>query len=101
MVCTNLNGVNKEEMEIIQKIISKYKPKIHFFCYGSRVKGNFSETSDLDVLIQTEKKDSIGIIYELNEKFDNSKLPFIVNIIDMNKLDEKFLNAIKKDFIEI
>lgn len=54
-------------------------------------------TSDLDILIKGELKMPLSDLVELKEKFDESRLPYIVNFTDYNGLDENFYNLIKDD----
>ena len=75
--------------------MQKYNAK--FYAYGSRVKGDFSELSDLDILVKSQK----NIIPELKEKFDTSYLPYIVNFTDANSVDKTFYNLIKNDLTEL
>lgn len=90
-----IKGITKKEFNIIKDIIKNYDAK--FYAYGSRVKGNFSELSDLDILVKSDE----NIIPELKEKFDKSYLPYIVNFTDADSIDEKFFSLIKDDLIEI
>ena len=96
-----MKGVSEEELKIIESIIASYKTKYDFFAYGSRVKGNFRELSDLDIMIMGNNPININDIEELKEKFDNSKLPYIVNFVDFSSLTENFYNMIKNDLIKI
>ena len=61
-----IKGINEKEYKIIKNILQKYNAK--FYAYGSRVKADFSELSDLDILVKSQK----NIIPELKEKFDTS-----------------------------
>ncbi len=90
-----IKGITEKEYSIIKDILKNYSGE--FFAYGSRVKGDFSELSDLDILVKADKK----IIPELKEKFDKSYLPYIVNFTDYNSIDDKFFNLIKNDLIKI
>ena len=90
-----IKGINEKEYKIIKNILQKYNAK--FYAYGSRVKGDFSELSDLDILVKSQK----DIIPELKEKFDTSYLPYIVNFTDANSVDKKFYNLIKNDLTEL
>ncbi len=90
-----IKGINEKEYKIIKNILQKYNAK--FYAYGSRVKGDFSELSDLDILVKSQK----NIIPELKEKFDTSYLPYIVNFTDANSVDKKFYNLIKNDLTEL
>ncbi|OPZ78015.1 MAG: EcoKI restriction-modification system protein HsdS [Alphaproteobacteria bacterium ADurb.Bin438] len=44
---------------------------------------------------------SLTMLDEIKEKFDNSKLPFIVNFTDFNKIDEEFYQKIKPDLFPV
>lgn len=96
-----ISGVSREEQEIITTILSEYKKDYTFYYYGSRVKGNFSKTSDLDILIKGEHEMPLSDLVELKEKFDESKLPYIVNFTDYNGIDDKFYNLIKSDLMPV
>ena len=90
-----IKGVNAKELTIIKNILKNYDAK--FFAYGSRVKGNYSALSDLDILVKSDK----NIIPELKEQFDKSYIPYVVNFTDANSIDENLYNLIKNDLIEI
>ena len=90
-----IKGVTEKEYSIIKDILKNYSGE--FFAYGSRVKGDFSQLSDLDILV----KSNDNIIPELKEKFDKSYLPYIVNFTDYHSINEQFYNLIKSDLIEL
>lgn len=90
-----IKGITKKEFKIIKEILQNYDAK--FYAYGSRVKGDFSELSDLDILVKSDK----DIIPELKYKFDQSYIPYIVNFTDAKSIDENFYNLIKDDLTEI
>lgn len=90
-----IKGITENEFKIIKEILQNYDAK--FYAYGSRVKGDFSELSDLDILVKSEK----NIIPELKYKFDQSYIPYIVNFTDAKSIDENFYNLIKDDLTEI
>ena len=94
-------GITEAENKIINEILKEYTPKYSFFYYGSRIKGNFSKTSDLDILIKSENELPLKDLVNLKEKFDSSNLPYIVNFSEYNKMDEKFYNLIKNNLIKI
>lgn len=92
-------GISKQEEEIIRQILFDYKPSYEFWAYGSRVKGNYSSSSDLDVLIKGEQEVSVDVLDELKQKFDDSLLPYIVNFSDFYKIDHHFYLQIYPDLI--
>lgn len=96
-----IKGINSAEEQIIQNILKPYKADFDFFYYGSRVKGNFEKTSDLDVLIKGKEEMPYQKLEIIKFLFDNSDLPFVVNFADFNNIEEKFYNLISKDLVKI
>ena len=94
-------GITETEEQIIKSILNDFTDKYSFYYYGSRVKGNFEKTSDLDILIKGDSKINVSELAELNQKFDNSKLPYVTNLTDYHALDEEFYSLIAKDLVQI
>ena len=92
-------GITEKEHNIILNILKEYFDKYAFYYYGSRIKGTFNKTSDLDILIKGNQEMPLRDLVEIKEKFDESKLPYIVNFADYNSIDEKFYNLIKDDLV--
>lgn len=82
-----------EQQKEVENIIAPYTNDYSFYYYSSRVKGNFSNLSDLDILIEGNITPKIlsKLRYEFNESI---KLPFIVNLALKNSMDEYFYNLI-------
>jgi len=96
-----IKGITETEEQIIKDILKVFADNYSFYFYGSRVKGNFEKTSDLDILIKGKKKMSLNELADLNQKFDNSKLPYVTNLTDYYAIDEEFYNLIAKDLVQI
>ena len=92
-------GITEKEQKIIERILDKYRKDYAFFYYGSRVKGTYGKTSDLDVLIKGKAEMPLAVLQEIKEEFDKSDLPYIVNFSDYYKLDSSFYERIKPDII--
>ncbi|MBQ8459523.1 nucleotidyltransferase domain-containing protein [bacterium] len=94
-----ITGITKKEEQIIKKIISEYP--YEFYYYGSRVKGDYTKSSDLDILIKANNEIPQNIIEELNTKFNESIIPYRVNFSDYNRLDQNFYRLIEKNLIKV
>ena len=117
-------GINQAQEKIISEILKNYFGEFEFFYYGSRVKGGFEATSDLDILFKEKAEisknspeDSLEnslenssenspktrreILEQIKEKFDQSLLPFIVNLTDYFGVEKKFYQAIKPDLVRV
>ena len=96
-----IKGVTKEEELIIQNILNPLKKDNDFFYYGSRVKGNFEKTSDLDILIKGKNAFPLVRLETIKILFDNSNLPYIVNFTDFYNMEESFYKIIEKDLVKV
>lgn len=92
-------GITEKERSIIVGILKEYFNKYSFYYYGSRVKGNFNKTSDLDIMIKGNSVMPLSELAALKDKFDKSFLPYIVNFTDYCSIDKNFYNLIKNDLI--
>jgi predicted nucleotidyltransferase len=83
--------------EIVKAILQKYP--YTFYAFGSRIKGTQRKFSDLDICFM----DNIPghILSHIREDFEESNLPFTVDIVDWNSCDEKFRAQIKPDLTVI
>jgi type I restriction enzyme S subunit len=72
-----------------------------FFIFGSRSVGNNKKYSDIDIGIEGKKPLSFGIIAKLEEDFENSDLPYTVDIVDFTTVTSRFRTSAKKNIISI
>ena len=92
-------GITEKEQKTIERILDKYSQDYAFFYYGSRVKGTYEITSDLDVLVKGAAEMPLTVLQGIKEEFDNSDLSYIVNFFDYYNLDNSFYERIKPDLI--
>ena len=79
--------------KIIDSILQKYP--YTFYAFGSRVKGTHRQLSDLDICFM--ENIPLNIVSHIKEDFDESNLPFTVDIVDWQKCDENFRAIIRKN----
>lgn len=91
-----IKGVNAKEEKIIQDILKKYP--YEFYYYGSRVKGDYTKASDLDILMKGGNSQAVE---HINLEFNKSYIPYIVNISLYEAMDEHFYKLIEKDLVNI
>ena len=83
----------EKDQKIIQDILWKYP--YTFYVFGSRAKGNPKPLSDLDLCF----KDLIPSegISKIQEEFEESDLPYTVDIVNWNRCAKAFQESIKDD----
>jgi predicted nucleotidyltransferase len=89
--------LEERHLKIIKEILSQ--APIKFYAFGSRVKGNHQKFSDLDLCF----KDPVDpkIIRDIKFAFEDSNLPFKVDVLDYNKCDKRFIELIENSLVEI
>ena len=81
-------------------IIRRRLPEARVWVYGSRVKGRARRYSDLDLMLDDHGRPiSASVMGNLDEDFDESDLPIIVELHDLAQTDAGFLARVRKDFL--
>lgn len=98
MVKTNMTrAFSEKQAKIIRDILCHY-PYL-FLAFGSRVKGTHKEYSDLDLCYQAEISDSV--IALLMDDFEQSDLPFKVDLVAWKRCSPEFQRIIRDDLVPI
>ena len=71
------------------------------YLFGSRVKGTHRPDSDLDILIDDKITIDPSIVSKLEEAFEESGLPFKVDIVIRSRISDEFYNKIKGNIKKI
>ena len=77
-------------------------PGVEVFAYGSRVHGlNLKPFSDLDLCLRGPASVPWEIVARLRLDFEDSDLPFRVDVVDWARLRRDFREVISGDFVRI
>lgn len=87
--------MEERHLKIVREILSHYP--YHFYAFGSRAKGGEKRFSDLDLCFTDSIPDNVQA--HIDEDFEESDLPFKVDVIDWNTMSPDFQARIKKDLI--
>lgn len=97
-------GLKKRHLDFIMQVLTENIPQkeAKFYIFGSRAKGNYKEYSDIDIAIKlSDEKLSADILGKILMEFSDSTLPYEVDVIDLNAIDDKFKNLIKNSLAEL
>lgn len=96
--------ITPEYFEIVARILSKHLDlsEVTVYVFGSRAKQTAKRRSDLDLAIESLKKPlSYSTIIAIKNDFEDSVLPYTVDVVDLNSIDPHFKNLIKNDFVKL
>ena len=87
-----------EHLNTVKKILTQYlPPTCKIYVFGSRIKGNARKFSDLDLAIDNQgAKLSLQDRAHLEEAFQESSLPYKVDLLDWNLISDQFKMNIDK-----
>lgn len=84
----------KQELQTVKNILSDHAPELDVLIFGSRANGNSHEHSDLDIALRGAHKLDILFLATLKDEFQESDLPFRVDIIDFHRVSPAFQKVI-------
>jgi len=92
--------IKQRHLDELTSIFNKYCPNALILAYGSRVKGDAHEGSDLDLVVKKFGQDDCDL-YELREYLRESNIPFLIDVLEYDNLPESFKSEIDKINIQI
>jgi predicted nucleotidyltransferase len=97
-------ALEENNLELVKQIINNTVNdlNIQVYMYGSRAKGTAWKYSDIDLALSSSKgKIPPNTISKLSLDFEESLLPYKVDIIDLHTVSENFKEAIAADLVKL
>jgi len=89
-------------LEMVKKILQKnLTTDVKVFVFGSRATEKVKKFSDLDLALFSAQKIPFSVFVKLSNDFEESDLPYKVDIIDLKAIDKNFRDKISKDLKEL
>ena len=96
--CKYLNSemikATPEQLRIIRGILAAHAPGVEARAFGSRVDGTPKDYSDLDLALVGSAKLDTALMGRLREAFEESDIPFRVDIMDWHSISGEFQKII-------
>jgi type I restriction enzyme S subunit len=90
-----------DDLKTVRDILRKHVPTRRVIAFGSRTTGRSKPFSDLDLAIMGEVTVSSAILAALAEDFDESSLPFKVDLVDWATTSQSFREIITRDAVTL
>ena len=85
--------------ETVKNILLKIVPEADVFIFGSRTTSCAKVHSDLDLAIKANEAIAKNIMRNLRIAFEDSDLPFRVDVVDLTTVNEPFKEIIKNQAV--
>ena len=94
-------GFKTGDLEAIIKILTGFSTLKKAVLFGSRAKGTAKRFSDLDLAIDIGTPLSLALISKISDEFEESILPYKVDLIDWQTTSDEFKKMVEKDKVVI
>lgn len=93
--------MDEDTKKLLSSIIFKYlnPDQVKVFLFGSRAVGNNSKYSDVDLGIESDNDIAYSTILDIEEDFENSDLPYAVDVVDFAKVTDKLKQVVQANKI--
>ncbi len=99
---TDLVDIRPEHLRIVQDVLRNHLPAgVEVRVFGSRAQGSARDASDLDLALEGETEIDRKVIEALADAFENSELPYTVDAVDINRVNERFRKIIKDQWVHL
>jgi len=86
-------GLTDKTLNTLYSIFQKYTDIKEVILYGSRAKGNYRKGSDIDISLKTGEDFSFTNLLRISGDFDDSDMPYLVDVSVYDKLSNPDLKA--------
>lgn len=91
-------SLTDDELKIVQDILQRLVPHCEVRVFGSRYKGTARKYSDLDLVIVGTGKLDWQVLSDLKDAFEESDLPFRVDVLDWYAISSEFRDVINNGY---
>lgn len=84
--------MDEDTKKFLKSIVFKYidSDSVRVFLFGSRATGTNARYSDIDLGLEAKIGIPYRAILDIEEEFENSNLPYVVDVVDFSKVSDKF-----------
>ncbi len=98
-------GMTEEQYQLLnQLVIVPLKNRgFRVYIFGSRVGKKFHSHSDVDLLFKSDSEISLpsGFLSKIKENIENSRFPFLVDLVEEKYLASSYRNSVLKAMVEL
>lgn len=95
--------VYESSLELLKNIVRDVfeGEDVTVILFGSRARGDYLETSDMDIGIFPRGEMDKSKIALLREKIENSNIPYKVDVVDLSQASKEFTDQVLKEGVVI
>ena len=94
--------IRPDHLAIVQGILLRHLPAgVKVWVFGSRANWTTKDSSDLDLALECESKLSHKVLGALKDAFEDSALPYTVDVVDLNRIGDSFRQIVESQKVPL
>ena len=94
--------IRPDHLEIVQDILCEHlSDNVKVWVFGSRANWTTKDSSDLDLAVEGDTRLDLKTISALEIAFEESDLPYTVDIVDLNRIGDSFRQIVKSQRVPL
>ena len=94
--------IRADHLRIVQDVLQQYLPgNVKVWVFGSRASWTTKDSSDLDLALEGETCVPPRTLSSLEAAFEESDLPFAVDIVDVKRISERFRRIVAQQQVRL
>ena len=94
--------IRPDHLGILQDILHEILPVgTKVWVFGSRVNWTTKDSSDLDLALEGESKLSHKVLGALKDAFEDSSLPYTVDVVDLHRINDSFKQIVESQRVSL
>ena len=89
------------DLDTVRRILAAHVPECEVRAFGSRVNGQATRHSDLDLVVVATSPLGLERMGALREAFQESDLPIRVDVMDWSELSEGFRSVVDREWTRV
>ena len=94
--------IRADQLRIVQDVLHRHLPDgVKVWVFGSRASWTTKDSSDLDLALDWENEIPLGSLSALESAFEDSDLPYAVDIVDLKRVNERFRRIVQQQRVKL
>ena len=94
--------IRADHLRIVQDVLRRHLPDdVKVWVFGSRATWATKDSSDLDLAVEGDSQVPARSLFALESAFDDSDLPYAVDIVDIKRIAERFQRIVMEQRVRL
>ena len=94
--------IRSDDLRIVWDVLRRHLPAdVRVWVFGSRASWMTKDSSDLDLAVEGDSEIGPGTLSALEAAFEDSDLAYAVDIVDLNRINERFRRIVQQQRVPL